>query len=366
MASISIRTTPNALMRELNDFLTTNLDAPGTVWPRLLRPTTSDHEARRVVQSVRGLRVLVVGDLTLELPIEVEATRAELMDHLKGPGFGPHPVWKMRRIRVGGFVRHAIDVAAMLGAEVSVCTCLPIPTPARIEAYLDACGADRRLVKGIPGCASLKAVIQCKDGAVAIELPPCSTVQRMDLPMAATREVDAILVDASALADHSPLGRSLSRCLRRSSDKMTVGLRLDQRADLEDFPLIRDSRVWTFLRRRDGLQLAGREMESSSGGREIELVRHLHDRFKIAKVVVQLSAQGAVMMNGIPRPYRVRTCPVSRAKFTPAGDTLLAVTTLSNASGADDKTSLRRGVAAATGQVAGLPLPTSFEELDAT
>ena len=146
---------------------------------------------------------------------------------------------------------------------------------------------------------------------------------------------------------------------------MAVGLRLDQRANLEDFPPIRDSRVWTFLRRGDGLQLAKRELESGSEGRELELVRYLHDRFKIAKVVVQLSSQGAVMMNGLPCPYRVHTCPVSPAKFTPAGDTLLAVTTLSNASGADDKTSLRRGVAAATGQVAGLPLPTSFEELDA-
>ena len=145
---------------------------------------------------------------------------------------------------------------------------------------------------------------------------------------------------------------------------MTVGLRLDERANLKDFLPIRDSRVWTFLRRRDGLQLAGRELDSGSEGRELELVRHLHERFKIARVVVQLRSQGAVMMNGTPCPYRVHTCPVSRAKFTAAGDTLLAVTTLSSASGANDKTSLRRGVAAATGQVAGLDLPTSFEELD--
>ena len=44
---------------------------------------------------------------------------------------------------------------------------------------------------------------------------------------------------------------------------------------------------------------------------------------------------------------------------------LLAVTTLSSASGADDRTGLHRGVAAAMGHVAGLDLPHSLEELDA-
>ena len=122
MVSTSIRTTPNALIRELNDFLTVNIDVPGTGWPRLFRPKANDHSVSRVAQTVRGLRVLVVGDLTLELPIEVEATRAELTDFLKRRRFGPPPTWKMRQLRVGGFVRHAIDVATSLGAEVSVCT----------------------------------------------------------------------------------------------------------------------------------------------------------------------------------------------------------------------------------------------------
>ncbi len=70
-------------------------------------------------------------------------------------------------------------------------------------------------------------------------------------------------------------------------------------------------------------------------------------------------------MNGVPCPYRVQTCPLAPANATGAGDTLMAVTALSSASGADDRTSIRRGVAAATGQVAGLPLPTTLEELDA-
>ena len=58
-------------------------------------------KACRVVQTIRGLRVLVVGDLTLELPVKVEATGAELTDFLKGCRVGPPPTWKMGRLRVG-------------------------------------------------------------------------------------------------------------------------------------------------------------------------------------------------------------------------------------------------------------------------
>lgn len=365
MSTQQTLTPAGTMIAELNDFILRNMDSRELGWPCVKRqPSVKANEQRDPARS-NGLRVLVVGELALELPIEVEATRAELADLFRGGGSATTPTWKMQQLRVGGFVGHAVEAAAKLGARVSVCTCVPVPTPACIEAFLDENAVDRRFVTGIPGRGSIRTILQCKDGEVAFEPPPYSVAQRMDLPASAASEVDAILVDPCALADQGPLARSLSRCLHRSSDNMTVGLRLNHRTDLEDFPPIRDSRVWTFLRRGDGLRLARHELESDSEGREFELVRHLHDRFKIAKVVVQLGSQGAVMMNGLPCPYRVHTCPVSRAKFTSAADTLLAVTTLSSASGANDKTSLRRGVAAATGQVAGLDFPTSFEELDA-
>ena len=83
-----------------------------------------------------------------------------------------------------------------------------------------------------------------------------------------------------------------------------------------------------------------------------------------SKIVLQLGSKGAVLMNGIPCPYYVHTCPVKSRKKTHAGDTLLVTTVFSSASGADDRKSLRRAVAAATGVVAGLELPTSLEELD--
>ena len=99
-------------------------------------------------------------------------------------------------------------------------------------------------------------------------------------------------------------------------------------------------------------------------GRPMLVSKRLHDDYGIAKLVLHGGHRGAVLMNGIPMPQRVETCPLASNGDIFPGDTLMAVTALSSAAGASDRASLRRGVAAATGLIAGLPLPSSLEELD--
>ena len=121
--------------------------------------------------------------------------------------------------------------------------------------------------------------------------------------------------------------------------------------------------------RSSGLSVLQARGENSAIVRLLEGARvsagRSRTRTRIAKLVLQLGTEGAVMLNGNPCPYHLHTCPLAASEVATPGDTLLAVTTLASAQGADDRTSLRRGVAAATGQVAGLELPTSFHELDA-
>lgn len=74
------------------------------------------------------------------------------------------------------------------------------------------------------------------------------------------------------------------------------------------------------------------------------ILKRLRERTKATKLVLQLGSRGAMMLNGLLCPYHVHTCPVERCDPIGAGETLLAVTTLSSASGADDRLSLRRGV----------------------
>ena len=114
---------------DLSDFISRNMDNGTLGWPRLPRATSSKAQVHPKAARSCGLRVLVVGELTLELPIKVDATRAELADFLWGRGSGSPPPCTMRQLRVGGFVSNVVEVAAKLGAKVSVCTSVPVPTP---------------------------------------------------------------------------------------------------------------------------------------------------------------------------------------------------------------------------------------------
>ena len=189
-------------------------------------------------------------------------------------------------------------------------------------------------------------------------------VRRRRLPQAVAREFDAILIDPSRLNGGGSILGIASRLLDHGTDGLTVALRLDHRSGGDEPVVVRDHRVWTFISCGDARQL-GERVGGHRGCDVDALVRFLHDRYRIARLVLQRGSRGAVLMNGIPCPYRVQACPLAPVTASGAGDTLLAVTALSSASGADDRTSLRRGVAAATGQVAGLPLPSTLEELDA-
>ena len=91
----------------------------------------------------------------------------------------------------------------------------------------------------------------------------------------------------------------------------------------------------------------------------------LKKRLGIGCLIIHSGSRGAVLVNGRRRPLRVPTCPLECVDGVGAGDILLTVTMLSSAAGANDRISLERGVAAATGRVAGLDFPTSLEELDA-
>ena len=245
-----------------------------------------------------------------------------------------------------------------------MCTTVPVPTPARFERFLDECSVDRRYVTGLPVPCPVTILFRCQDGGVVGHHHRSPPVTDASLPEAVARECDVILIDPGSLPDTAAPIRSTGRCLGHATNGLRVGLRLDRKASREAMSLASDSRVWTFLRQRD----AGRLVERAKAHVPANLnalVRWLHDHEGIARLVLLRGPHGAVLMNGILCPYRVETCPLDEAASRGAGDTLVAVTTLSSAAGADDRTSVRRGVAAGTGQVAGLPLPTSLEELDA-
>ncbi|MHC4094211.1 MAG: hypothetical protein ACYSVY_28710, partial [Planctomycetota bacterium] len=128
---------PLVMAKQLGEFLTRNLANPGLGWP--LRPASRRREAtaRTENSSLSGLKVLIIGDLSLELPVDVAATRRQLLASLRAGAPNDSLPWTPSKPRAGGFAANAGRAAAALGAQVSVCTIVPVPMPGRFERFFE-------------------------------------------------------------------------------------------------------------------------------------------------------------------------------------------------------------------------------------
>lgn len=348
------------LNRELGTFLEGSLGLPDMAWPRLQRipPAGARHMKSG---SCSGLRVLVVGELSLGLDVHIEASKAEVEEVLRGRSARSFR-WTMSQLSVGGFAGYVAPVAAALGAQVFVCTVIPVPLPRRLRMFLDCYGIDDRYMTAWPGQCPLVTRFWCRDGEVF------ATRRTGSLPAIKLPHIDAgvdvILVDSASVAHDSNAFCEFARGNRRDSGRTVVGLRATHTLGRNERELARQEQVWTFLRHSELPEFAARFAGAEAAVGDEALLTCLQERSVIGKLVVQLGARGAVLLNGLPCPYYVHSCPLASKRNGSPGETLLAVTTLSSASGADERICLRRGVAAATGIVAGLDTPTSFEELD--
>ena len=89
--------TPGSKMRaDLSDFISRNLDNRELGWPCVTRKPSSKANVQRNPARSCGLRVLVVGELALELPIAVRSRRAEVAAALRDDESALAPQSEMR------------------------------------------------------------------------------------------------------------------------------------------------------------------------------------------------------------------------------------------------------------------------------
>lgn len=359
-------TTRAQMTRELAAFITRKISDTSCGWPRRL----AKRRAHRTQVVTRGmaLRVLIIGDLTLELPIDMQVTKAQAVELLRDTAGQKKACWKMSRARVGGFVGHCARAAVSLGAEVSVCTIIPCPWPSQFDAFFEKWNLEDRFVTSLPGACPVTAVLRCTDGVVCKRRRTVINAAGLDLPFGVESDYDVILVDLSQFGRRHNVLSVLHNSLNATNRRFVVGMQIFHDWTRSDLSVAHDGRVWTFADYPEAAELA-RRVDSSvapleSGGDSDLLAKSLHDECGINKLVLRLGSRGAVLVNGVPRPYHARACPVQPIR--PAGDqdVLLTVTALSSATGTADNRSLSRGVMAATSHSAGLALPTCLEELD--
>ena len=349
---------------ELSAFLERHLTDPSYGWPpRSLRLTDPGLHPEMSAET-GGLNVLVLGDLGLELPIEVKGTKAVLRASLQPGSSGCELAWRLGKPQVGGFVAYAARAAVALGAHVTVCTTVPVPVPISLRQFLDKYDSHWRFVAALPGKCPVTFVFHCVDGFVVQSRPGTCPTSCAGLPRLGENEFDAILLDTASAQWRSKLTRTAQDPLRGLTRPCAVGVRGSADWSSRNARLTRNGQTWTFIRGEDARQLVYDSVICNDHTNDEVVARRLQRRLGIAKLVLLLGSEGAVLMNGLPAPQQIHTCPVDPIQPVGAGATLLSVTTLSSAAGANDLTSLGRGVSAATGFSAGLDLPASFEELD--
>ena len=168
MPAIKDRTVGERMRAELGRFISKNLNNPSVGWPRLAThtPMAQANSARTGCSS--KLKVLIIGDLFLEMPVYVNATRAEIISAMARQDSDARFRWRMGRLRVGGFVAGCAPAVASLGAEIELAAVLPAPLPVQIVRFLDTYNIGYRNIASLPRSRSAKMSIHCSDGTLTL------------------------------------------------------------------------------------------------------------------------------------------------------------------------------------------------------
>ena len=321
----------------------------------------------RRARSPRGgaLRVLVVGDLGLEMPVDVPGSQSQFLRSLKGQSAQLDLGWSTRRMRVGGFVGRAAGFAYSLGAEVSICTIVPAEPPDPISRFLRGFAERQMFLTTVSGNCPIDTRFRCADGVLSVRRRGILDQTLPHLPDQACCDFDLLLIDPSQLAWKSPIMDWLAGVLNVRAGTPLAAVRVDNIGPVDSDVCDRwDDRVWPFMRLTDARAAYAAHIDPQSGTTGLNWIDELRSLGRFEQLVIQLGEGGAAVSRPSAPVERVLTCPVEPVDYCGAGDLLMTVAGLSLANGVDTMTCFRRAVQAATGLVAGLQPPGSLEELD--
>ena len=353
------------MRQRLRAYLEEGGDTGGRAWPR--RGNPRQHGILPKADRRLNLRVLIIGELAVELPFVVDGTRAELLSAVQAGNGRLTPTWRMGKPAIGGFAGHATRLASALGAQVHLRTVLSVPALPRMLEFLTDHNVKPDQLLALPGPCPVILQFQCTDGALEIHRPGVAAA--LTVPDAGhLAEYDVILADPNGSMQRQEIVGELTNC---RSETSTIAICADEHWTDGELRRPTSNNTWTFVDGGVAEALVAHALDHSRHDRTTAsrphaelLVRQLKRRYGFAKIVVADSLAGAVMLNGQPDAYRADSCPIRCDNTLSYLPTVIATAAVSSRLGADDETSLRRGIAAASGQLAGLELPRTLDELD--
>lgn len=325
----------------------------------LTAPDNAPQRGRRAAE--RGLAserldadVLIVGELTIDVPVVVDAPHVRML----------HGVWSMGEPRLGGFVTHAVRSAHALGARVHVRTVLPTPMLPCFEQFLEEQDISSKHIDLLPGPCPVTFHFRCEDAVFTMERPGVARSLSWSDRLK-PNAYDVVLVDPNCATQRQSLVDALTSWADTSRSAPSIGVWANAQWTQKELRDVGQHKLWIFMDEPNGRSLMSDEDEPSSSDRDAVLSQSIKNSFGLEKLILSCGERGAVMMNGLPEPYRAEACSLKKSESMGCGPTLMTTTMMSSFAGANDAISLRRGVAAASGLVAGLSHPTCFDELDA-
>jgi hypothetical protein len=241
--------------------------------------------------------------------------------------------------------------------------------------------ADTQHLCSTAGQPPARIELQCRDGRTVVHQPGPKQAPLPHLPEDVLDRFDAILVDPGGEPARSEIFSSLRPRDPTEPHRATVAVCGRGDWNWRDFHTTRECADWLFFTRGGVIAAAHRiapsttvapgqrcpcALGSTPGACRLAaaLGGCLKENVGSCQHVATLGACGACLIGAAPTLEHFPTAPIRNEDDPGAGDTLMTVTAVSSSSGAADDVSVRRGVVAATGCVAGLPLPLRLEELD--
>ncbi len=330
------------------------------------------------------LDVLIVGSLVKHVRRKIDADKADVAAASRDSG-RDDSLWRegalLARPTIGGFAARVARTAHSLWCRVHLCCAVPTPVPRVFERFFREVEADTQYMRSTAGQPPVRIELLCSDGRTVVHQPGPKQASAPHLPEDVLDRFDAILVDPGGEPIRSRVLSSLRPRDPAEPRRATVAICGRGDWNWRDFHTTRECADWLFFTRGGVIAAAHRvapsadvapghccpcALGSTPGACRLTaaLGACLKEKVGSCRLVATLGACGACLLDTAPNIEYFPTAPIRNGDDPGAGDTLMTVTAVSSSSGAADAVSVRRGVVAATGCVAGLPLPLRLEELD--
>jgi hypothetical protein len=306
-------------------------------WPCVYRTEVGDPSR---------VRLLLWGDLIVDLPVRVAARITPQFVARWCQGKPPGCEWDVGRLSLGGLVGNAAPVAAKLGCNVHIAAVIPLPTPALIRTFLESRCFDSRNVVACPGPAPVSMRFRFTDRFVTILHPGVCALATPRIPSNLSESFDAVLADAGP-----PVGRLerleslVKSCCGGNRDPQ---LGILGRGDLSaaELRILARKRCWLFLSEAEAMQAAGQiggdGIQPSPAQAVTELKQQLGPSVRL---VIYTRDKGISLFNGTPEPRLFATSPLAEG----ARHVMSVYTLLSSTHGVPDEAAIGAGVDAAKG-----------------